>query len=106
MSITTSDEYFAVHLNTPVHRMLMWENANRPKYPGTPATNQKYWAKQKAARAQAREDYRREYETLKAVGLDKERRFQYEETAKKWAAQIEAETGVKVLVSRQCDLFL
>lgn len=106
MSITIGDEYFAVHIETPTLKMIRWRNEHPVKIPGTKKSNEVYWAKQRAANAAAREKYTRDYATLKAAGLHEERRFQYEETAKKWAAQVEAETGVKVEVSKQCDLYL
>ena len=104
MSITISDEYFAVHLETPTLKMLEWSNRNPPKVPGTKKSNELYWAKQKVAREAARINYEKDRATLKALGLHKERRFQYEETAKKWAAQIERDTGVKMRVSKQFDM--
>lgn len=106
MAITTGPEFWCVYVPTPTLRMIAWENKNRPKKLGTPTTNQKYWAKQKAAREKARNEYRADYDRLKEFGLHKERRFQYEETARKYAAEIERDHGVKMECNKGCDLYL
>lgn len=105
MSITSGPEYFSVHLNTPTLRMIKWRNANPAKIPGTPARNKRYWAKQKAAAAEARAAYDKEFAILKEAGLHRSRRFQYEETANRYIAEIERDYGVKLEVSKAFDLY-
>jgi hypothetical protein len=100
-SIITSPEYFLVSVP---NKKYAWENANPAPRKATLEARQKYWAKQKAAWAKATDDCKAAREKLKAAGLPTERRFQYEETAKKYAAEIMRDHGVEVEVCRAFDM--
>jgi hypothetical protein len=101
-----SDAYFLASITSRTVRRLRWDKANPAKYGQSLEANRKYWDKQKAAYADLDKQYRADLEKLKAVDLHKERRFNYKETADRYAAEIERDYGVKLNVCETSDLDL
>lgn len=102
-TIGFSSDYFLVSVP---NKKFAWERANPAPRNSTPEKRKAYWAKQKAAYAKAREECLAGQAKLKAAGLPTQRRFQYEETAKKYAAEILRDHGVEMEVCKACDMYL
>lgn len=99
-----SDTYFLASIPSRAVRRLRWDKTNPASYGQSLEANRKYWDKQKTAYAELDQQYRADLEKLKAVDLHKERRFNYRETADRYAVEIERDYGVKLNVCEVADL--
>lgn len=96
MTISTSAEYFTVAPIWTYTLEMQWRKKN-PK-----ASIKERVAKKREIEAE------RKLRVAKIIeaGYPKERKFQYEEVANRYAAEVERETGVKMAVEKGFDLYL